>query len=400
MTKWSRRDLLSVSAATAATLAAPRIARAQSQNMLQVGASLSLSGGLAQSGVNMNKGYQHWIKALNASGGLLGKQAKLVVYDDRSDPSTSAKLYEKLITEDKVDLVIGPYGSGTGFSASAVTEKYKYPLLLPASASEAIFTRGFKYVFQLFPPLRTIVEPLRGELADRHGLQRVAILHSPDLYPKSVLAAVDALAQKYKRDVVLKEEFPLNAADLSSLALKVRGARPDLIIAGAQLPDSLVLIRQIKETKYLPKAIAMSPGTLKDDFGQALGKDAEGVMGDYLWEPVAGDPMSKAFIASYRAEFNEAPDVHSAFGWSGGKVLEAAVKKAGSLDPDKLREAFLGLEMPTLLPGVFKLDPNTGAQIGLKLGIVQWQKGMRQIIAPTEIATSQRVIPLTDGDKR
>lgn len=398
--KWSRRDLLSLGAVTATALAAPRFGHAQGQAVLQVGASLSLSGGLAQSGVNMRKGYELWIKELNAGGGLLGRQAKLVVYDDRSDPSTSAKLYEKLITEDKVDLVIGPYGSATGFAASAVTEKYKFPFLLPASASEAIFNRGFKYVFQLFPPIRTIFEPLIGELADRHGLQRIAIVHSPDLYPKSVAGVIEALAQKYKREVVLKEEFPLNATDLSSLALKIRSARPDIIIAGAQLPDSLVLTRHLKEARYLPKAIAMSPGPLKDDFGQSMGKDAEGVMGDYIWEPVADNDMSRSFKARYKAEFNEEPDVHSAFGWTGGRVLEAAVKKAGSLDPDRQRDAFLGLEMQTLLPGVFKLNPETGAQIGLKLGIVQWQKGKRQIIAPADLATAQVMIPLPAWDGR
>jgi branched-chain amino acid transport system substrate-binding protein len=400
MSKWSRRELLSASAVGAAALMAPRYARAQGQNMLQVGASLSLSGALAQSGAMMRKGYEFWLKELNASGGLLGRQAKLVVYDDQSDPSTSAKLYEKLITEDKVDLVIGPYGSATGFAASAVTEKHKYPLLLPASASEAIFKRGFKYVFQLFPPISTLFEPLIGELADRHNLRRIALVHSPDLYPKSVAAAVEALAKRYKRDIVLKEEFPLNATDLSSLMLKIRSARPEVIIAGAQLPDSVVLIRQLKETQYLPKAIAMTPGPLKDDFGQSLGKDADGVMGDYLWDAIATDELSKTFKTRYEAEFNGRPDVHSAFGWSGGKVLEAAVKKAGSLDPDRLREAFLGLEMRTLLPGVFKLDPQTGAQLGLKLGIVQWQKGERQIIAPADIATSQLVIPLPPWGER
>ncbi len=399
MTKWTRRDLLSMGAVTAAAMAAPRFARAQSQT-LQVGASLSLSGALAQSGANMRKGYELWIKDMNASGGLLGKRTSLIVYDDQSDPSTSAKLYEKLITEDKADLLIGPYGSAAGFAASAVTEKHKYPFLLPASASGAIFKRGFKYVFQLFPPLGSIFEPVLGEWGTQYGLQKVAIVHSQDLYPKSVAGAIQALAEKYKREVVLTEEFPLNATDLSSLMLKIRSAQPDVIIGGAQLPDSLVIIRQLKESLILPKVIAMSPGPLKDDFGETLGKDAEGVMGDYLWEPVATDEMSRKFTARYKAEYNETPDVHSAFGWSGGQVLEAAVKKAGSLDADKIRDAFIGLEMRTLLPGTFKLDPDTGAQVGLKLGIAQWQKGTRQIVAPSDIATSEVVIPLPAWDKR
>src|SRR5262249_30998016 len=119
-----------------------------------------------------------------------------------------------------------------------------------------------------------------------------------------------------------------------------------------------------------------------------------------LWEPVAADEMSKAFTARYKAEYKEDPDVHSAFGWSGGKVFEAAVKKAGSLDADKVRAAFAGLEEKTLLPGIFKIDPETGAQVGLKLGIVQWQKGKRQIIAPAEVASSKIIIPLPAWNER
>jgi branched-chain amino acid transport system substrate-binding protein len=396
MTKLSRREFC---AATAATMTLGGHAWAQ-QAPLKIGASLSLTGALAQSGEKIKRGYELWAKEANGRGGLLGRRVEIVVYDDRSDASTSARLYEKLITEDKVDMVIGPYGSATSFAASAVTEKYKYPMLLPSAASEAIFRRGFKYIFQMFPPLNTIFEPIIGEMGTKAGYQRIALIHSSDLYPKSVAGAAEALCKKYNREVVLKEEFPLNASDLSSLMLKLRAARPDVVIAGAQLPDSMLIIRQMKEAQVLPKAIAMSPGTLKDDFGQTLAGDADGVMGDYIWEPVSSSPESKELIAKWKASNSDEPDVHSAFGWAGGILLETAVKRAGSLDADKLREAFLGLELKTVLPGTFKLDRETGLQTGLKLGVVQWQKGKRQIVAPAEIATAAYMPALKPWNQR
>ena len=396
MTKLSRREFC---AATAATMTLGGRAWAQ-QAPLKVGASLSLTGTLAQSGDKVKRGYELWVKDVNGRGGLLGRPIELVTYDDRSDSGTSARLYEKLITEDKVDLVIGPYGSATSFAASAVTEKHKVPMLLPSAASEAIFKRGYKYVFQLFPPISTIFEPLFGEIGTKSGFQRVAIIHSSDLYPKSVAGSVEALCKKYNREVVLKEEFPLNASDLSSLMLKLRAARPDLLIAGAQLPDSMLIIRQLKEAQVLPKAIAMTPGTLKDDFGQTLAGDADGVMGDYLWEPVSTTPESMELITKWRAAYKDEPDVHSAYGWSGGMLLEAAVKRAGSLDSDKLREAFLSLETKTVLPGIFKLDRETGLQVGQTLGVVQWQKGVRQVVAPAEIATAQFMPALKPWNQR
>ena len=392
----SRRRFVigSVLGAAGATLGA-RAAFGQ-QKPLKIGASLSLSGTLAASGDKVKRGYELWAADINARGGLLGRPVEFVIFDDRSDTGTSARLYEKLITEDKVDLVIGPYGSGASFAASAVTEKYKFPMLLPSGASEAIFTRGFKYVFQLFPPIATIFEPL---LADAR-YERVAIIHSSDLSPKGVAAAVEALAKKNNRNVVLREEFPLNASDLSSLMLKLRAARCDLLVGGAQLPDSILIVRQLKTAQVLPKAIAFSPGPLKDDFLQALGADAEGVMADYLWEPVDPKPESQSFLARWKAAYKDEPDVQSAFGWVGGQLLEAAVKSAGSLDADRIRAAFISLETSTLLPGKFKLDPETGKQVGQGLGVVQWQKGKRQIVAPASLATAPMIATLPAWDKR
>ena len=150
----------------------------------------------------------------------------------------------------------------------------------------------------------------------------------------------------------------------------------------------------------MPKAIALSPGPLKDDFHQALGPDAEGVMSDYLWEPVDPKPESRNFVVRWKAAYKDEPDVQSAFGWVGGQLLETAVKTAGSLDSDKIRDAFMNMRTNTLLPGTFKLDPENGKQVSQTLGIVQWQKGKRQIVAPTPIATAPMATTLAAWDKR
>lgn len=398
MGKLTRRSLIgSAMGAVAATVGMGVFAQ---QRPLRIGASLSLTGTLAQSGDKVKRGYELWARDVNGRGGLLGRPVEFVIFDDRSDAGTSARLYEKLITEDKVDMLLGPYGSAASFAASAVTEKYKYPMLLPSAASDAIFTRGYKYIFQLFPPLSGIFDPLMGEVGTSAGYQRVAIIHSSDLYAKSVGAACEANAKKHNREIVLKEEFPLDASDLSSLMLKLRAAKPDIVLGGTQLPDSMLVVRNMKDARVLPKAIALSPGPLKDDFHQALKGDADGVMSDYIWEPVDRKPASQEFAAKWRAAYKDEPDVQSGFGWVGGQLLEAAVKSAGALDSEKIRDAFLKLETETLLPGRFKVDPDTGRQIGQTLGIVQWQGGKRQIVAPQGIATAQMITTLSPWDKR
>jgi branched-chain amino acid transport system substrate-binding protein len=398
MSKLTRRDVIGYGiGAVAASVGVGTFAQPRP---LRIGASVSLTGTLAQSGDKVKRGYELWARDINGRGGLLGRPVEFVIFDDRSDAGTSARLYEKLITEDKVDMVLGPYGSAASFAASAVTEKYKYPMLLPSAASDAIFSRGYKYIFQLFPPLSGIFDPIIGEVGDRAGYQRVAIIHSSDLYSKSVGAACEATCKKYKREIVLKEEFPIDASDLSSLMLKLRTAKPDLIVGGSQLPDSMLIVRNMKDARVLPKALALSPGPLKDDFAQALKGDAEGVMSDYLWEPVDLKPASKEFTAKWRAAYKDEPDVQSGFGWVGGQLLEAAVTSAGTLDNEKIREAFLRLDTETLLPGRFKMDQNTGRQIGQTLGVVQWQSGKRQIVAPQSLATAPMITTLAPWEKR
>ncbi len=395
-----RRTFMLAATTVAFALGAGAPGDTNAQDKIRVGASLSLTGTLARSGAPLRKGYILWAEDVSKRGGLLGKQIEMVIYDDQSDSSTSAKLYEKLITDDKVELLIGPYGSSMSNAAAAVTHKHKRALLLPSAGSTRIFERGYTHTFQVFPPLGPIFDPVFDEWAKKFNLKTVAIVNSDDFYPK-VLG--DILAGKTERvglKLVAREQFPLNTKDFSSLVLKLRAAKPDILAGGLQLPDSLILMRQLREFGVLPKVLAFSPAPLKDEFHGTLETDAEFVMGDYLWEPINPDPVSKAFVKLYEDRWNETPDIHSAFGWTGGILLEAAVNKAGSLDDDKIREAFINLEMPTLLAGTFKLNPENNKQTGHVLGIVQWQNGKREIVWPESIATAPVKIPASAYDMR
>ncbi|OLC36671.1 MAG: hypothetical protein AUH81_07800 [Candidatus Rokubacteria bacterium 13_1_40CM_4_69_5] len=109
---------------------------------LKIGASLSLTGTYAKPGKYGHEGYQLCAKELNARGGLLGRRVELVTYDDRSDPQTAVRLYEKLITEDKVDVVMGPYSSPITEAAVNVTEKYRKLMVTPLAATTSIFKKG------------------------------------------------------------------------------------------------------------------------------------------------------------------------------------------------------------------------------------------------------------------
>src|SRR5262249_1213379 len=151
--------------------------------------------------------------------------------------------------------------------------------------------------------------------------------------------------------VVLKEKYPAKVTDVSSVLTKVRGLNPDMLLGGSYLPDSLLIVRQAKELDVNPKLIALSVGAAIPDFVQSLNKDADYVFGPSMGEPEIKSPGNAEFLKAYLARWNREPDYHAATGWAGAQVLEAAVKKVGALDREKLRDALQALEMETILPG-------------------------------------------------
>ena len=393
------RILMAATVAIAAIWAAAPGA-AEAQDKVRIGASLSLTGTLARSGEPLRKGYVLWAEDVNRRGGIMGRTVEMVVYDDQSDSSTAAKLYEKLITEDEVELLLGPYGSSMSNAAAAVVDKHKRALLLPAAASSAIFERGYTHTFQMFPPLGPVFDPIFDQWAEQFDLKSVAVINSDDFYPKVLGDILAAKAERQGLEVVLREQFPINTKDFSSLVLKLRAAKPDILTGGLQLPDSLILMRQLREFNVLPKVLAFSPAPLVKDFYETLTTDGEFVMADYLWATNNPDAASKAFVKAYQDRWDETPTVHSAFGWSGGLVLEAAVGKAGSFDDDEIREAFLELEVNTLLAGPFRIRAPENKQVGHQLGVTQWQNGKNEIVWPESIATAPVAIPARPYDQR
>ncbi len=365
---------------------------------IKIGASMSLTGKYARTGVYTKEGYELWAEQINNRGGLLGRQIKFVIYDDQSDPKTAAKLYEKLITSDKVDLLMGPYSSGVTFAASTITEKYKFPILTAGATSEEIWQRGYKYVFGTGPH-NELYYIGAFDLAKQHGLKTIAIISADDLFPLSLAKAVEKLSKENGIKVVFQEDFPKGNQDFTALITKIKASKPDILFGGTYLPDSVLLVRQMKEQDYCPKMVLLSVGPSLPDFKQALGPDASYVMVESFWEPSINTPGNKEFTAAYAKKFGHEPEYHGAWAYSGCQVLEAAVKKAGSLDHEKFRKALAEVNPTTLLPGKYKID-QTGMQIGQISMIAQWLNGEREVVWPKEYATKKAVLPVPPWNER
>ena len=367
------------------------------QQPLRIGASLSQTGSLAALGQNLLRGYQLCVKHANEKGGVLGRRIELLVEDDQSKARTAAAIYEKLITHDKVDAILGPYSSAIVEAVADVNEKHKMPMVAPSGATSSIFKKGRKFVFMVQSPADVYLEGL-VDIAAKRGLKTIAVLNEDTLFPKASAKGTVELAKMRGLQVVVAEAYPKGTTDFSSILGKVKAANPDVVAAATYFEDAVAITRHLRELDVNPRMFGVTVGGDLPKFYETLGKAAEFVYGSSQWEPElvtlrAGGlipiarqyPGAREFVEAHRKDF---PGVdlsyHSAGGYSGCQVLLEAIKRAGSLDGEKIRVAILKLDFNNVY-GAFKVDQD-GFQIAHKMVMFQWQDGKKVIVWPGELA--------------
>jgi len=387
--------------ALAVGLLLPLGGSALAQQPIKIGASLSLTGTYAKLGNNQHRGYQLCAKHVNEKGGALGRKIEFVLYDDRSDPQTGVRLYEKLITQDKVDLVMGPYSSAITEAVANVNERYKMPMVAPMAATTSIFKKGRKFIFMVQSPAEVYLEGLI-DVAAKRGLKTVAFVYEDTLFPKATVVApggsVD-LAKKKGIEVVFVEAYPKGNTDFSAILTKIRAANPDVLGAATYFDDAVAITRQMKELNVNPKMYGVTVGGDLPKFYELLGKNAEFVYGATQWEEVLPYPGSKEFTAAHHKEFPGADfSYHTAGGYAGCQILVEAVKRAGSLDGEKIRSEILKMDFDTVYGG-FKVEED-GFQVSHKMVMFQWQGGKKVIVWPENLAEGKIRFPTPPWDKR
>jgi branched-chain amino acid transport system substrate-binding protein len=377
------RFALAIAAVALLAGAAPAWAQAP----IKIGASLSLTGTYAKPGTYQKEGYELCADDLNRKGGLLGRKVQFVLYDDQSMPATGVRLYEKLITEDKVDAVMGPYSSPITEAVANVTEKYKRVNVAPLAATTSIFKRPAdqkrSYMFMVISPAEVYLEGLL-DLATKRGLKTIAILNEDTLFAKASANGTADLAKKRGMQVVLQEAYPKGNTDFSALLTKVKSLNPDVIAAATYFDDAVAITRQMKELNVNPKMYGVTVGGDLPEFHGLLKQNAEFVYGATQWEPDLPYPGQSDFHEAYKRKFNREPSYHSAAGYAGCWIYGEAVRRAGVLDSDKVREQLLKLEMRTFF-GDYKVDAD-GFQTAHKMVLFQWQDGKKVVVWPDDLA--------------
>ena len=377
---------------------------AEAEPPIRIGASASKTGAYAAVGQNQLRGYELCVRHTNERGGVLGRKLELVVEDDQSQPATAVRIYERLVTQDKVELVLGPYGTPMSRPVAEVTEKHRMPMVAPTVGTTSIFKEGRKFIFMVYSRAELHLEGF-VELAARNGLKTVALIGEDSLYPRAVVTGAAALARKRGLEVVFTDTYPRKTTDFAAILTRVRSSSPDALGAATFFEDAVAIARQMKELNLNPKMFVATVGPPQPEFYQRLERSAEFVYGPSQWEPElvtirAGGlipiarqyPGAREFVeAHHRAYPNASLSYQTAAGYGGCQVLLEAVKRAGSLDRVKIRDAILRLDFNTVF-GAFRVDPD-GLQIGHKMVTIQWQNGKRVIVWPEELAPGKPLFP-------
>ena len=352
---------------------------------------MALTGASSIPGGYGREGYLLCQKHVNEKGGVLGRQIELVIHDDASNGNTAAGLYERLIVEDKVDAVLGPYGSAITEAVADVSEKHRKLMIAPTAAATSIWEKGRRYLIMVAAPAEGFAEGLL-DLAARQGLKTIAVIQQDALFTNAITKGARALAKRKGMELIFLETYRTSPGDFSALLNKVRAAKPDVLVAGSIVfADLLAIARKMKELDLNVRMVGAVPYGQIPDFYKQLGKDAEFVYSGSFWEPALAYPGNQEFVAAYEKEFNHAPSLQSAGHYAGCQLLVDAIRRTGGLDSEKLRDALLTLKTKTVF-GDFAVDER-GYQIAHQFVTSQWQDGKKVVVWPEALATGKARLP-------
>ena len=385
-----RRRIIRTAIASALAMALPGgVALAQGPKPIRIGFSIAKTGIFAAAAPSQLNAYELWRSQVNARGGLeIGKEKRMVefvLYDDQSNPGQAAKIYEKLITDDKVELLLAPWGTPTHIAIAPVLERLKFPLVGNTAASAKLRDLKPGNIWFVTPAFPDRVGRELAAMLKANNVKSVALLTNVLPFGKEIKGFLEPALKQAGIKVVVNEEYPPDIKDMTALLAKVKQADPDGVLALSYPGDSPIYVRQAKELGLRApfQFVMVGPGI--DFFPKLLGSAANDIVTIGHWSP-ARNSRAKAFYDAYVAQFKEKPDyLDSIESYVSCEILEQAVRTAG-LDRAKLRDAIAKGSFETINGTVrFKGVENTVT----KTGFLQLQGGEAQIVWPPSEATAK-----------
>jgi branched-chain amino acid transport system substrate-binding protein len=395
-----------------AVLAASSLAAQPSLAMdcgeIKLGAALSLTGKYSANGKNTQDGYEYAIKKVADAGGVkVGDKCynfKVIYYDDESTPARGAQLAERLISQDKVQYMLGPYSSGLTVAIAPVAEKYKIPMVEAEGASRSLFNKGYKHLFAVLSTSEQYLSStitLAAELAEKAGKKpsdlKVAMVFESDPFSLDVRAGVVEEMKKHNMKAVIDDKMPRDLSDISPTLTKVKALKPDVLIVSGHEKGAVTATRQIGEMKIDVPLIGMThceSGKVTSDFPGV----SDGFLCPTQWaETLTYKDAILGSAAEYNKNFKAAhPDYkivpyQTAQASAAILVFKDAFERAKSLDKDKLRDALAATDMMTFY-GQVKFAPE-GNNLGKPMVLRQIQDKKYVVVAPLKYATGKLEFP-------
>lgn len=316
----------------------------QKPESYKIGVILSLSGPGSPLGIPERNALELLAEEINEQGGIDGIKVELLIEDDQTDPAKASQAARKLIEKDKVIALIGSSVSPCSLAIKEVVQNYGIPWMCPAAAN-AITEGDVKWVFRTAPKDAVAVETLLRYLSENTDLRRIAILHDSNAFGQSGADEIKKRSAEFNLEVVAVEKYETNAPDLTSQLTKLKQANPDCLIVWGTNPGPAIALKGMKQIGFNVPYFG-SHGIANMKFIELAGKDADGVIfpagkilvAEQLEE---GDPVKKVmleFIKKYEEKFKEKPVTFAAHAYDALKILVDALKRAGTAEPEKLRD--------------------------------------------------------------
>jgi branched-chain amino acid transport system substrate-binding protein len=367
-----------------------------SSKPIVIGASLPLTGEFSQPGTASQKGYTIWREMVNGKGGLLGRQVQLKIVDDASDQNTIVTDYNRLISQDKVDLLLGSFSSLLNIPASAVAEKNRKVYVCPACGSPDMFNRGFKHIFFAQPATAVHQADLFAQwvtsLPAGQRPRTAAYPSQDDPFAAPVVSGIREKLEAAGIKTVYNKVYPPETTNFDAIASAVKNSNADVVAQGAVFEDGVGMVRSFIKAGYSPRIFFQTSAPSNGaQYAKGVGTaNTEGVFYAVSWSPDSKYPLNQEFVQAYQKKYGGVPEEDAADSFAAAQVLQKAVEAVGSVDDQtKLSEWLHGNKVDTIL-GPLSWDQAGAPQQAFILA--QWQGGESKIVLPQDQANTPKIV--------
>jgi branched-chain amino acid transport system substrate-binding protein len=341
---------------------------AAAEDVIRFGAPLPITGALAPEATKQQQGYDLWAEQANKAGGISVGEKKykveIVYVDYQSNTPRAVQATEQMITQDNINFMFGPFGSGAAKAASTVSEKYKVPTLAATASSVQVYDQGYKYLFGTFTPNDTLTTPLTQIIKEKvPSVKKVAILARNDLFPLAIAQEMEKSAKANGIEVVYFEKYAIGTLDHSAALSQIKSLAPQWIFITGYINDLLLIRKQMVDQQMKEAVMTMIAGPAYREFIESAGETGENITSASWWHPaeqyegkdIFGSTAN--FVKLYKAKYSSEPDYGQASAALCGALFQMAIEKAGSLDRDKVRDELARLDVVTFF-GPVKFGSN------------------------------------------